>query len=134
MHALDPVRLTALITLLSIAVYFWSSLRVGRARSTFGVQAPAVSGNLEFERIYRGQMNTLEWLPIYLPSLWLFAFTIGDQPAAALGVVWVIGRILYITSYATAGGKRGPGFMIQMAAAAVLWLGALIKLGMAVAG
>ncbi len=134
MHALDPVRLTALITLLSIAVYFWSSLRVGRARSTFGVQAPAVSGNLEFERIYRGQMNTLEWLPIYLPSLWLFALTIGDQPAAALGVVWVIGRILYITSYATAAGKRGPGFMIQMAAAAVLWLGALIKLGMAVAG
>ena len=61
---------------------------------------------------FRAQMNTLEWLPIFLPSLWLFAIYIGDGTAALLGLVWVIGRILYIVGYAQATAKRGPGFYV----------------------
>ena len=30
-------------------------------------------------------MNTLEWMPIFLPSLWLFAIYLSDAFAAALG-------------------------------------------------
>jgi glutathione S-transferase len=70
-------------------------------------------------------MNTLEWLPIFLPSLWLFAFYVSDDIAALLGLVWIAGRILYMTGYAKAADKRGLGFAIQTLAAAVLWLGAL---------
>jgi glutathione S-transferase len=97
---------------------------VSRARGKFGVKLPAISGNPDFERVFRAQMNTLEWLPIFLPSLWLFAVYISDPIAAGLGLVWVIGRILYILGYAEAVAKRGRGFAIQALAAIVLWVGA----------
>jgi glutathione S-transferase len=59
---------TALVTLLAVLVYFYSSILVSRARGKFGVKLPAISGNPDFERVFRAQMNTLEWLPIFLPS------------------------------------------------------------------
>jgi glutathione S-transferase len=116
---------TALVTCLAIAVYFYSSILVSRARGKFGVKVPATSGNADFERVFRAQMNTLEWLPIFLPSLWLFAIYVGDGIAAVLGLVWVIGRMLYIVGYAQAAAKRGPGFYVQALATIVLWVGAL---------
>ncbi|HEX3405992.1 MAG TPA: MAPEG family protein, partial [Caulobacteraceae bacterium] len=92
----------------------------------YGVAAPAVTGNPDFERAYRIQMNTLEWLPIFLVSLWLFALSWGsDLVAAGIGVVWLIGRILYLTGYSRAAEARGPGFGIQALAAGVLLFGAL---------
>ncbi|HEY3681190.1 MAG TPA: MAPEG family protein [Bradyrhizobium sp.] len=118
-------KLTALVTCLAIAVYFFSSILVSRARVKFGVKLPAISGNPDFERVFRAQMNTLEWLPMFLPSLWLFAIYIGDGIAAALGAVWAIGRILYVLGYAKAVEKRGPGFAIQATATVALWLGAV---------
>ena len=36
-------------------------------------------------------MNTLEWMPIFLPSLWLFAIYISDPVAAVLGLIWIAG-------------------------------------------
>jgi glutathione S-transferase len=116
---------TALVTCLSILCYFFTSIQVSRARTAFGIKAPAVSGNPDFERIFRVQMNTLEWMPIFLPALWLFALYINDALAAALGLVWIVGRVLYMTGYAQAAAKRGLGFGIQAAAAILLWLGAL---------
>jgi glutathione S-transferase len=116
---------TALVTCLSILCYFYTSILVSRARTAFGIKAPAVSGNPDFERAFRVQMNTLEWMPIFLPSLWLFAFYINDALAAALGVVWIVGRVLYMTGYSQAAAKRGLGFGIQAGAAILLWLGAL---------
>ena len=86
---------------------------------------PAISGNPDFERVFRVQMNTLEWMPIFLPSLWLFAIYIGDAIAAAIGLVWIAGRILYMTGYSQAAAKRGRGFGIQAGAAIILWAGAL---------
>jgi glutathione S-transferase len=115
---------TALVTCLSIAVYAYASILVSRARQKFGVKLPAISGNPDFERVFRAHMNTLEWLPMFLPSLWLFAIYIGDNIAAGLGLVWVIGRILYIHGYAQAVAKRGPGFAIQSLANLALWFGA----------
>ncbi|HTA99461.1 MAG TPA: MAPEG family protein [Bradyrhizobium sp.] len=116
---------TALVTCLAVAYCFFTGFQVGKARAKFGIKAPAVTGNLDFERVYRVQMNTLEWMPIFLPSLWLFAVYISDPVAAAIGVVWIAGRILYMTGYSQAADKRGRGFGIQALAAGVLWLGAL---------
>jgi glutathione S-transferase len=98
---------------------------VAKARAAFGIKVPAITGNPDFERVFRVQMNTLEWMPIFLPSLWLFAIYISDPVAAAIGVVWIVGRILYMTGYSQAAEKRGRGFGIQALAAGVLWLGAL---------
>jgi len=116
---------TALVTCLAILFYFFTGVQVGKARAAFGVKAPAISGNPDFERVFRVQMNTLEWMPILLPSLWLFAIYISDAIAAVLGLVWIAGRILYMTGYSQAADKRGPGFGIQAAAAILLWLGGL---------
>jgi glutathione S-transferase len=116
---------TAIVTCLAIAFYFFTSAAVARARYTFGVKLPAISGHPDFERIFRVQMNTLEWMPIFLPSLWLFAIYISDAIAAALGVIWIIGRIVYLIGYRKAVEKRGPGFGIQALACIVLWGGAL---------
>jgi glutathione S-transferase len=116
---------TAIVTCVAILVYYFTSMMVGNARRKFGIKAPAVSGNPDFERAFRVQMNTLEWLPIFLPSLWLFAIYISDEWAAVLGLIWILGRILYLTGYSQAAEKRGMGFTIQALAATALWLGAL---------
>jgi glutathione S-transferase len=118
--------LVAIVSLLALLLYFYMGLRVGQGRSKYGVAAPAVTGHPDFERAYRIQMNTLEWLPIFLVSLWLFALSWGDDRiAAAIGAVWVLGRILYLTGYSRAAEARGPGFGLQALAAGVLLFGAL---------
>jgi len=118
-------HLTALMTLLAVLLYLVTGVRVGRARSTFGIQAPATTGHPDFERAFRAQMNTLEWLPVFLPSLWLFAIYIGDAGAAGLGLVWIVGRILYVVGYARAAEKRHIGFLVQALASFALWAGAI---------
>jgi glutathione S-transferase len=116
---------TALVTLLAVLFYFFTSTRVSRARVAYGVKLPAISGNPDFERVFRVQMNTLEWLPIFLPSLWLYAIYVSDQVAAGLGLVWIAGRIAYMIGYTQAAARRGPGFLIQALACGVLLFGAL---------
>ena len=116
---------TALVTCLAIAFYFFTSIQVSKARAAFGIKVPATSGNPDFERVFRVQMNTLEWMPIFLPSLWLFAIYVSDAIAALLGLVWIAGRILYMTGYSQTAAKRGRGFGIQASAAIIRWLGAL---------
>ena len=116
---------TALVTLAAVAFYFAMGLRVAKARITFGVKAPATTGHPDFERIYRVQMNTLEWMPIFLPSLWLFSYFTDERVGAMFGIVWIIGRYLYMRGYSEAADMRGQGFAIQAIAAGVLFFGAL---------
>jgi uncharacterized membrane protein YecN with MAPEG domain len=117
---------TALVTLVALIFYFSMGLGVAGARAKYKVPAPAMSGDPIFERHFRVQMNTLEWLPIFLPSLWLFASFWGDRIAAAIGAVWILGRILYRIGYVRDPSARGPGFGIQAIAALALLIGALV--------
>lgn len=119
---------TALVTVLSCLLYFYTSILVSKARAAYGIKAPATSGNADFERVFRVQMNMLEWMPIYLTGLWLFAIYVSDAIAALIGVVWIVGRAMYIVSYAKAAAKRGPGFGIQALAALGLQGGALVAI------
>lgn len=121
-------RYTALVTVLAILFYFYTAARVPQARRRFGLKAPVMmtGSNPEFDRIFRVQMNTLEWLPIFLPLLWMFAFSISDIWAAALGVVWVAARAWYMVGYTQAPQKRAPGFGLQVAVCVVLLIGVLI--------
>jgi glutathione S-transferase len=116
---------TALVTLLALVLYLVTLVRVSRARRKFGVKLPAISGNEDFERVFRVQMNTLEWLPVFLPSLWLFAIYVSDAIAGGIGVIWIIGRVLYMIGYTRSVPQRGPGFAIQALATFALLLGAL---------
>ncbi|MBV8683241.1 MAG: MAPEG family protein [Caulobacteraceae bacterium] len=118
----------ALVTIVAMIVYLAMGVQVARARTKFGVEAPATTGHADFERVFRVQANTLEWLPPFLAGLWLFGLFLNEPIAAALGVVWIIGRILYMTGYSRAAGARSLGFMIQGLATIALLLGALVRL------
>ena len=119
-----------LVTLLSMLLYFWTCMRVAGARARHKIVAPAVTGHPGFERAYRVQLNTLEWMPLYLPSLWLFAYYWGGNVAAIVGLVWIVGRILYALSYVKDPSRRAAGFGLQALATAVLFFGALGKVVM----
>ena len=48
---------------------------VGRARRTYGVEAPATTG-VHFERYFRVHVNTLEALIVFIPAVWLFSIAV----------------------------------------------------------
>jgi len=121
-------RWVAVVTLLALMSYLWMGIDVARARGKSGIQPPAMTGDPVLERTIRVQANTLEWLPIFLGAMWLFAIYWNVLVAAGLGVVWIVGRTLYATGYVAEPAKRSTGFLIQMAATVVLLLGALGKI------
>jgi glutathione S-transferase len=122
----DMPHYTALVTILVILFYFYVGYRVPLARRKYGVSAPATTGNPDFERVFRVHMNMLEWMPIFLPLLWLFAFYVSDIGAAVLGLAWIAARAFYVVSYTQAADKRGPGFGLQVLVCVVLLVGALV--------
>ena len=118
--------LTTLATLTALAVYFVAGLLVARARRKYHISAPAVVGDPAFERAFRAQQNVLEWMPLFLPALWLFAIALSDTWAAALGFLWSLARLGYIFAYGAAAEKRQPYFLAQLAVFIALWVGAFI--------
>jgi len=115
-----------LVTLAALLFYFWTGLMVGNARRKYNVPAPATTGNADFERVFRVQMNTLEWLPMFLVSLWLFVFYWSDLLGAVIGAIWIVGRYMYAHGYMIEAQQRSMGFMIQALAVLILFLGAAI--------
>jgi glutathione S-transferase len=123
---------TAIVTTLAIMLYFFIATRVSAARRKFDVKLPAIAGHPDFERVFRTHMNMLEWMPIFLPLLWLCAVYFNDLAAAALGLVWIAGRALYFVGYSQAVEKRTPGFFLQSMACLLLLIGAIAGISMRV--
>lgn len=124
----------ALVSLVAALVVLGMGVNVGRVRYKTGVMAPAMTGDPRLERAIRVHYNTLEWLPVFLVALWLFAIYWSAAVAAGLGVVWILGRLLYGGGYMADPKKRAPGFLIQALATFALLFGAagrLIWLGTA---
>ncbi len=115
----------AVVTLLCSFMIFGMALKVAKTHSTTGILAPTMTGDPRLERAARAHANTLEWLPIFLPALWLFAIYWSPAWAAWLGVAWIVGRIAYFVGYLIDPMKRYPGFFIQSIAAFLLLFGAL---------
>jgi glutathione S-transferase len=128
-----PHPLTAVVTCLALLLYFIFTWKVGAARGKYKVNAPATTGNPDFERVFRVQQNTLENLILFLPGLWMFSAFVSPQWGAGIGLVWIAGRIFYARSYYAAAEMRGPGFGITMFASTVLVIGALVGAGMKLA-
>ncbi len=116
----------ALVVALALLLYVSVFVSVGRARLRYGIQAPAVTGAPEFERIFRIQQNTLEQLVWFVPALWLFALYASSLWAGLIGLVWIAARAYYAMSYYRDPETRGPGFVTAFASAAVLLVGAII--------
>lgn len=122
---MQPHLHVALVTLLALIVYLWMGISVGGARRKTGIAAPAMTGDPLLERHIRAHYNTLESLPVFLASMWLFAIYWNDLVAAGLGVIWIVGRILYFRGYVQDASKRELGFIVQVVATLALLLGAL---------
>jgi glutathione S-transferase len=101
-----------LATLLALAVFIWTIFLVGQARGRYGIAAPACTGNEDFERHFRVQMNTQEQLLLLLPALWLCAIWVGELYAGIGGLVWCIGRIIYVVTYLRDPKSRSIGFAL----------------------
>jgi len=118
---------TALVILLALVVYLGTMVHCARMRARHRIMAPATVGHPDFERAYRIQQNTLEQLVPFVPAVWLFSTLVNPLLGAALGAIWLLGRVLYAVSYARSPEKRGPGFIIAFVILIVLVIGALVK-------
>jgi glutathione S-transferase len=122
------MRLTAWATLAVLGVYFWTGVMAGWARTRYKVPAPAMDGPLPFQSAQRVQANTLEQLPLVLAPLWLCAIYLGDAWAAAGGLLWCAGRVVYALGYYRDPSRREAGFIIGMLACGVLVAGSAVGL------
>lgn len=111
---------TSLITLLIVLYYLWLGVNVGMVRTKVKIDAPAVTGDPLLERALRVQMNAVEAAPAILPALWMAALWMSDLWAAAVGLVWVLARVAYLTMYMANPASRGPAFGAQFFAIVIL--------------
>jgi uncharacterized MAPEG superfamily protein len=116
----------AVVGLLAVLEYIVIAMLTGRARGQYGVKAPATTGHPIFERWYRVQQNTVEQMIAFLPGLFLFASYVSPRWASILGLVFIVGRIVYARGYIADPEKRATGFAISMLATLILVLGGLI--------
>ncbi|TCV97102.1 MAPEG family protein [Luteibacter rhizovicinus] len=125
-------QLPALVTVLTLLLLFATLTMVGRARSRYGIKAPAISGDPAFERVWRVQMNTLESAVMFIPALWLAAQYADPLWAGIAGLIWLAARIWYALAYSRDAARRGPAFLLSLAAWAALMLMAAGGIGLAI--
>lgn len=126
--ATEGALLSAVVTILAVLLYSYMSIRVGQMRTKHSITAPATSGHPEFERAFRIHYNTLESIAGFFALLWLATIYFHTLPwlPALVGLVWVIGRFIYMTAYMADPAKRGLGFGTAMLAQLVLLILAVI--------
>jgi uncharacterized membrane protein YecN with MAPEG domain len=118
------------VILLALLEYSVLGALVGRARMKHGIQAPATTGSAEFERTFRVHQNTLESLIVFVPGIYIFGLYANPYWAAALGIVFIVGRAMYARAYIADAAKRGPGAIVSYAVNGVLIFGGLLSLGL----
>lgn len=115
------------VVMLTLIQYLYFGVAVGRARGRHGVSAPAISGDDTFERFHRAHQNTLEQLVVFIPASFCAAYYSNALIAAAIGIVFLLGRAYYFRSYISDPQTRGTGMIATMVANVIL-------IGMALVG
>src|ERR1043166_5614566 len=107
---------SAIVTILVLLLYFYMGGRVGNLRGKHNIQAPITTGHPEFDRAFRIHYNTLEQLIVFLPLLWLATLLYHGLAwlPALFGLVFLIGRIVYMQTYMSDPQKRGAGILIGL--------------------
>ncbi len=113
---------TAHVLLGSALLQMLLMVNVGLQRRRSGIDAPAMTGDGGLERAVRIQMNTLEQFGIFLPALLVASAYGSDAFPAALGAIWLVGRVLYAVGYQHSPARRGFGFTVSALATVLLWL------------
>ena len=121
-----PYLWVALVSAVSIFVYYLTLLNAGIARAKFKIPAPSHDGPEDYVRRVRAHQNTVEHLIMFLPSMWLFALLVSPVWAAGLGAIWPVGRLFYMIGYSKAAGLRRPGLYVTMPSIYIFILGSII--------
>ena len=116
----------ALVSAVSVLVYYISLLNAGIGRIKFKIPAPSHDGPEDYVRRVRAHANTVEHLVMFLPSLWTFALVISPMWAAILGAIWPVGRFFYIFAYSRSAPARRPPLYVTMPSIYILILGSII--------
>ena len=119
------MEVNVIVTFLALLQYIYFGIEVGGMRGKSGVKAPAMAGDERFERMNRVHQNTMEQLIIFLPALWMHALYANPWWGAALGAVFIVGRLMYRAGYLQDPAKREAGFATTFFASAALLLWAL---------
>lgn len=120
------MELVAIVVVLALIEYFAFGILVGRARGKYEINAPAISGHPTFERYYRVHQNTLEQLMMFIPAILIYGYYGNPTIASGLGVVYLIGRIVYLRAYVADPAKRGAGFGLSFLPIAFMLVAGLI--------
>lgn len=120
------MALVAFVIALALLEYSFFGMLVGKARGTYEINAPAVTGNVVFESYYRVQQNTLELLIALIPGIVMFGYYVRPDVAAALGLIYIIGRVVYFKAYISDPKSRGLGFILSYLPIQILVIGGLI--------
>ena len=67
---------------------------------------------------------------LFLPLLGVASFLWGDSVAGLYGLVWSLGRLLYIETYARAAEKRSLGFMLSGGLSFAVLIGVIVPLAL----
>jgi len=120
------MELVVIVIVLALLQYLAFGILVGRARGKYNVPAPATSGDPTFERYNRVHMNTLEALLLFLPGMVIYGTYANPNVAAGLGIVWIIGRFIYLRAYVKDPGSRSLGFALTTLPSLFLLIGGAI--------
>ncbi|NWV35055.1 LTC4S synthase, partial [Grantiella picta] len=116
---LDQIHWLAAVTVLGVLEQAYFFLQVIYARRLFGISPPKISGPPEFERIFRAQVNSSEYFPIFLALLWQAGLFFHQGLAAALGLLYLCGRYCYFMGYKASSSERLGAMYFS---AGVLWI------------
>ncbi|NXM43353.1 LTC4S synthase, partial [Gymnorhina tibicen] len=103
---LDQIHWLAAVTVLGVLEQAYFFLQVIYARRLFGISPPKISGPPEFERIFRAQVNSSEYFPIFLALLWQAGLFFHQGLAAALGLLYLCARYFYFMGYKASSSER----------------------------
>ncbi|XP_029973797.1 leukotriene C4 synthase [Salarias fasciatus] len=107
------------VTVLAVLEQVYFSLQVIHARRKYSVSPPAAAGPPEFQRIFRAQVNSSEYFPLFIILLWSSGLFLSPGLSSACGLLYLYGRLQYFWGYSqSAEGRLAPLYFT----AQVLWV------------
>lgn len=114
----EQVVCLAAVSVLGVLEQAYFSLQVIYSRRRHSISPPATSGHPDFERIFRAQVNSSEYFPIFLTVLWVSGLYFSQGVSSLCGLLYLYGRYRYFRGYAqSAQGRLVPLYFT----AKVLW-------------
>ena len=114
-----------IIALLAVSQLFVFGALVGSQRRVSGIDAPTMTGHVGLERMIRVHMNTLEIIVPFLVGLLIAGKFWSVWIVAPIGVIYLVGRIIYWRTYMANPAGRTVGFVMS-----VFPIAALVILGL----